>query len=152
MKRKKDAFTLVELLIVVGILAVVIVGMMRIFIYATITPQLAANKTQAVSEAQDKIEEIRNYNFDSIATAYAGGGTPGNTFTPNAIDGIGVVYIDSSNASLLEIKVVVSWRDRYGRMIGEDINLNGMLDTGEDLNSNGEIDSMVSLTTLLAER
>ena len=154
MKKRIHAFTLVELLIVVWILVVVIVGMMRIFIYANITPQLAANKTQAVSEAQDKIEEIRNSNYGNITTAYADGGTPGNTFTLSQINGIGTIYINSSNPKLLEIKAVVCWQDRYGRIIGEDINLNGQLDAGEDVAGGvtDEIDSMVNLTTFLAEK
>ena len=155
MKRTTQAgFTMIELVIIAGILSLTIVGMVRLFIFTSVGAQLAGNKTQAISEAEKKLAEIRNYSFDDISTDYESGGTMGNTFNPSHFDGPakGVVYIDDTNAELLIIDTVVCWEDKYGRIIGEDINLNGTLDTGEDLNSNGKIDSIVELSTMLTRR
>lgn len=154
MKNKKKGFTLVELMIVAAILAVVVVGMLQIFIYASESAAIAADKTLALSAAQDKIEEIRNHSYDDIVADYASGGTPGNTFTVNNLNAEGAVYVDASNAELLIVKVVVCWEDKYGRIIGEDFNLNGVLDPGEDTpgEENNEIDSIASLVSMVAKR
>jgi len=145
-------FSLVELVVVTGILSVTITSMLQMYIYTSTQSELSGNLTSAVSEAQTKIEEIRTVTYDSIATNYASGGTPGNIFDTTLITGKGVVTIDSSNAELLEIEVVVCWRDKYNRIIGEDTDLDGVLDPGEDANNNGVIDSPVELVTYFTRR
>jgi prepilin-type N-terminal cleavage/methylation domain-containing protein len=142
-------FTLVELLIVVGILAVVVLGLLQLFIYTSVQAQMAGNKTLAVAAATNKIEEIRNHTYTSIAADYASGGTPGNKFTPANITGKGIIYIGSSNPDLLTIEVDVSWRNKYGRVIGEDLDLDGVKDTGEDVNGNNKLDSPVKLISAI---
>lgn len=142
-----QGFTLVELLVVVGILAVVILGMIQTFLVGAILSELSNRKTIAISEAQDKLEEIRNYTYDDIAADYASGGTIGNTFNLSQITGKGVITIDSSTASLLKIDIAVSFRGKDGRIIGEDLDLDGVIDAGEDVNGNGVLDSPVELST-----
>lgn len=151
---KKKGFTLVEVLIAAAILAVIIVGMIQIFIYSSTAAALAGSKTLAVVSAQNKLEEIRNYSFSLIASDYASDGVIGHTFIPQDIDGVGVVYVSADNPSLLVVRAVVCWRDKRGRIIGEDLNLNGSLDEGEDVlgGTDGEIDSIVSITTRIAKR
>jgi prepilin-type N-terminal cleavage/methylation domain-containing protein len=153
-RMKTKGFTLVEVLIAAAILAVIIVGMIQIFIYSSTAAALAGSKTLAVISAQNKLEEIRNHSFDEIVSHYASDGEIGPTFIPQGIDGIGVVYINADNPSLLVVRVVVCWRDKRERIIGEDLNLNGVLDEGEDLAGGieGEIDSIVSITTRIAKR
>ena len=148
----KNGFTLIELLIVASILSVVIAGIINLYIYTSVAAQLAGNKTLAVSEAQSKIEEIRNHTFDDITVDYTSGGTPGNTFSLSQLNGIGVIYIDSSNAELLEIEVIVSWQDKYNRVIGEDLDLDGILDAGEDVNGNGKLDSIIKVESMVTRR
>jgi len=151
-KRRLNAFTLVEVLVVVGILTVVIVGMLNLFVYTSATASLAGNKTTAVAAAQSKMEEIRSHDYDLILTDYVSGGTLGDTFLLNSPNGIGTIYIDSTDPDLLEIRIVVCWEDKHDRIIGEDINLNGILDIGEDLDLSGEIDSIVNLVMLNARK
>lgn len=151
-RKSEHGFTLVELMIVVGILSVVITGVVNLYIYTSVAAQLAGNKTLAVGEAQSKIEEIRNYTFDNITADFGVGGTPGNTFNLSQLTGKGVIYIDSTNTELLVIEIVVSWKDKYNRIIGEDTNLNGVLDAGEDLNSNGKIDSIITVMSMITRR
>jgi len=144
-------FTLVELLLATIIMSVVLVGLIQVFIQCSVLAEMARNKTIALSEAQGKIEEIRNYDYDAIATDYVlNGGL--NPFDLSQLTGKGVIYIDSTNTELLEVEVVISWEDKYDRIIGEDLDLDGVVDTGEDINSNSQLDSIATLTTYIAKR
>ena len=142
--------SLTEVLICAGILIVVLTGMFRLFIYSTELNDMSRNVTVAMSEVQGKMEEIRNYDFNLITTDYVSGGTPGDTFNLSQVTGVGVITIDASNTKLLKIRIVACWRNQNGRVIGEDKNLNGVLDTGEDLNGNGQIDSTVAIESYVA--
>lgn len=139
--------SLTEILICAGILVVVLTGLFRLFIYSTELNDMSRNITVAMSEVQGKVEEIRNYNFNLLTTDYVSGGTPGDKFALSQVTGMGVIAIDASNSKLLGIRIVACWRNQNGRVIGEDQNLNGTLDTGEDLNGNGAIDSPAVIET-----
>ncbi len=152
MKKNVNGFTLVELLLVVAIFAVVILGLLRLFIYTSTAAEMAGNKTLALTEAANKMEEIRNHDFSSVVTDYSSGGTPGNTFTPTSLTGKGIIYIDSSNTKLLKIEIDVSWQNKYGRVVGEDADLDGVLDAGEDIDGDGKLSSVAKIIALLAER
>lgn len=143
---------LLELMIVIGILSVAILGMLQLFIFTSTGATLGNNKTLAIAEAQGKIDEIRNYEFEDISTDYANGGTMGDTFSLSLITGMGKIYIDDSNDQLLTVEVVVSWEDKFGRIIGEDTDLDGALDAGEDANGNGKLDSIVEMSTQIGDR
>lgn len=154
MKKKltnHSGFTLVEVMLVTGIMVFVLVSMLSLFIHTTVLAEMSGNKTLAVAAAQTKIEEIRQYGYDNIAVDYALGGDPGNTFVPAGPEGIGLVTIGGT-AELRSIDVRVFWKDRYDRIVGEDLDLDGILDPGEDKNGNGELDSPVHLRTLLTRR
>lgn len=148
----KRGFSLLELMFVIAILVVVIAGMIRLFIYTSTQVDIAGRKTIALSQAQNKLEEIRNHDFDLITADYGSGGTPGNTFDLSLINGKGVIYINSSNSELLTLEIVVSWRNKYNRIIGEDLDLDGALDAGEDINSNGKIDSGIEVISFVTRR
>lgn len=156
MKNKNQGFTMVELVIVIGIMSVSIVGLLSLFLYTSVQGEMSGNKTLAVKTAQSKVEEIRNHTYSLIAADYALGGTPGNTFDISGVTGKGVVYIDSTNApcsaELLCIEIDVSWQNKYGRMIGEDINYNGVPDAGEDVNVNNRLDSPVKIVSMITRR
>ncbi|MBF0384648.1 MAG: type II secretion system protein [Candidatus Omnitrophica bacterium] len=150
MKKMQNGFTLVELMIVSGILAVVIVGMLRLYIYTSVLAKMAENKSVAMGEVQTKLEQIRNATYNNIASTY--GTSPGNKFDLSGLTGKGAIYVDSSNPDLLEVEIVACWRDKYGRIVGEDTNLNGILEVGEDLNSDGKITSIVQVKGMIARR
>lgn len=151
-KNNNNGFMLAELVVLLGILAVAVTSILQLFIHTNTLAEMAGHKTAAVSEAQTKIEQIRTVSFDDIATNYSSGGTPGNTFDTSLLRGKGVIYIDASNSELLEVEVVVCWRDNFDRIIGEDLDLDGVLDSGEDINANGKIDSPVRLVTFYTRR
>lgn len=151
-KSSQAGLSLAELLVTTSILVTVIVIMLQLFIYNSVLAELSGNIGFALSEAQTKMEEIKNSSFALITTDYVSGGTPGNTFNLSQGQGKGVIYIDSTNANLYTVSVVVCWRNKDGRVIGEDTDLDGVLDGGEDLNSNSKIDSKVNLTLQIARR
>ena len=151
-KKITAGFSLAELLITVGILVTVIVILLQLFVYNSVLAELSGNMGNVLSDAQTKLEEIRNSDYSLITTNYASGGTPGNTFNISQGQGKGVIYIDSSNASLLQVTVVICWKNKDGRVIGEDTDLDGILDAGEDLNGNSKIDSKATFILKIAKR
>jgi hypothetical protein len=154
-KRKRGlqgGFTLMELMITGGVLILVVAGILRLFIYGLNLSQMAGDLTAAVTEVQGEFEEIRNCSFSRITFDYAAGGVPGNIFSFSQLNGTGVIYIDDTNQELLEIEIVASWQTAAGRVIGEDKNLNGILDAGEDDNANARLDSPLAVVSLIAKR
>jgi len=156
MKNFLSGFTLMELMFTAGIVALVVAGLLQLFIYCLSLGEMAGNVTFAVSEAQGVLEEMRNHNFEDIVTDYGPAGTPGNTFNLTQVEGMGVIYIDDTtgelNDDLLEVEVVVSFRTKPNRIIGEDRDLDGQLDAGEDNNGNLQLDSPATLVSLIAKR
>ena len=114
---KNQGFTLVEVLIAIGILTVVIVGLLQLFVYCSTLAEAAGNTTLAVNETQNKMEEIRNHNFSTLAVDYASGGTPGNTFTLTSLNGTGTITISQfgGSSSLLQTQINVSWQNKNSR-------------------------------------
>lgn len=148
----RAGLTLVEVVVTSGVLAVALAGLMQLYVCCLWQSEGSGNLTAAMSEAYGMWEEIRAANFDTVVTNYSQGGTPGNTFTLNGLNGRGVIYLDTSVAGMIQVDVVVSWRERATVVIGEDQNLNGQLDAGEDTNQNGRLDSPAMIASLLARR
>jgi prepilin-type N-terminal cleavage/methylation domain-containing protein len=154
-------FTLVELLLATMILAVVLTGLMQVFIRSSVLAEMTRTKTAAMSEAIGKMEEIRNYDFDSIYADYNG-----TTFTLPQLDangkaGNGYIYVaEIVSGELLDVEIVITWWDKQGRAIydrniGEDANKNGALDTSaptEDVDGNSKMSSMVTLMSRITDK
>ncbi len=115
--RADKGFTLVEVMITVGILAIVIVGLLQLFIYSSTLAEAAGNTTLAINEAQNKMEEIRNHDFGSITIDYASGGTPGDTFTLTNLNGTGTISTNQFGGSseLLQVQINVNWQNKNSR-------------------------------------
>lgn len=115
--RDRQGFTLAEVLIAVGILAVVIVGLLQLFVHCSNLAEAAGNTTLAVNEAQNKMEEIRSHNFSTMAVDYASGGTPGNAFTLTSLNGTGAITISQvgGSSALLQVRIDVVWQNKNGR-------------------------------------
>ena len=145
--RPDKGFTLVEMLVTVVIVVLVASSIIQLLIVCSRLSEFSWNMTSAMNQIQNKMEEIRNDTYSLITTDYASGGTPGNTFALTNPPGMGVIYIDSSNANLLKIDISASWQVKNRRFVGEDTDLDGTLDAGEDKNANGRIDSPVQLIT-----
>ena len=147
----KKGFTLIELVMGVGIILVTILGVISVCNHSVLLNRLSEGRTLALMSAQAKLEEMRSHSFTTLQTDYGSGGNPGNIFVPitpypSSLTGMGnITFFDQGNAAI-GVQVSVSWSEK-GRIFGEDTNLNGRLDPGEDTNGNGRLDSPVQLVT-----
>ena len=143
----KKALTLPELLVASVILSVVMMGILFSYTTCLELNEIAKNSSVAIRAAQTRLDSIRNTSFAQVKSTY--NQIP---FVTSGLNGSGVSYVDDSNPDLLDITVVVCWRQPNGRTIGEDTDLNGQLDAGEDTNSNGMLDSIAMLKTYIFNR
>lgn len=147
--KNSRGFTLLELMIGAAVLITALAGLIAAFSGCFTLNETARNTTIAINGAQDRIEWIRNITFDQISNQ------DGTNFEINGLsdgDSEGIVEVDSSNPDLYRITVTISWRQKGGRIFGEDANLNGVFEAGEDVNENGRLDSPVQLVTLITRR
>ncbi|MBI4335816.1 MAG: hypothetical protein HY589_04090 [Candidatus Omnitrophica bacterium] len=149
MRNTRDGLTLIEVLISAAVLAGVLVSVISVYMICFELTYTSRNMTFAVNGAQLKMEEIRDHDFYKINDDYNNADFTVRELPAGA--NRGVIYVDNSNPDLLEVAISVSWRE-HGRVIGEDLDFDGVLDTGEDKNGNGFIDSTVQVVSLIAAR
>jgi prepilin-type N-terminal cleavage/methylation domain-containing protein len=151
MSYKNSGFTLLELMIAVGVIVIALSGLLAVFSHLMSINENAKNLTLAVTACQDKLEQMRNSNFSTLYSTYNAAHFDPNGF--RAADAEGAISITNTDPALLEVHVSVSWRTRSNMVIGEDKNLNGILDSGEDLApANGKLDSPAEIITLMCQR
>lgn len=144
-------FTLPELMISSLILGITFVGMLLTFIKCMELSELSRNSMTAIAAAKSKMEEIKNHDFNTIFTDYNNVAFEVTGFSPSRAEG--VTYINNSNPDLLVVTISVSWRQKNGRVIGEDTNLNGAFNVGEDtMTVNGLLDSPVQIVGNIYQR
>lgn len=142
---------MLELMIAATVLVVALLGLLGVFTGCFGLNETARNLTIAINGAQERLEQIRNADFGTIIANYNG------PFNVSGLDGMGRVdatYVAGSNNNLIDIRVVICWRQGRNRIIGEDANLDGVFDlVTEDTNpANGQLDSPAQIVTLMAKR
>lgn len=137
-----SAMTLVELLIATLIMVPVCIAVMYVFLQCMEYNDLARNTSTALRVCQKTLTQMETTSFDQIAATYHQ-----QSFTSTDLSGRGVTYVDSSDPNYLKLTASFSWRQKNGRILGEDKDLDGVIDAGEDQNSNGMLDSPIMLTT-----
>lgn len=137
--------TLLEVLIAAVVMVMAMVGILYSYIKCVELNALGQDVTLATQAVRSYLEEIKNTSYSSISSTYNN-----TTFTVPGLNGIGVVYVDSSVADLLEIKLQYSWRTTYGRTIGGDKNLNGTWQSGELKDAKGRLESYVQVVTKIS--
>ncbi len=152
-KRKKiTGFTLIELLFTFSILATSILGILLTYISMFILLDLSRDLTLANNAAQAKMEEIKNIDFSNLSSE--AGSFDLTAYGFPSVDSRGIIEVDTDSlgyaGELTRVRILAFFRSR-GRVIGEDLNLNGVLDPGEDRNLNRELDSPVEVITLIAK-
>jgi type II secretory pathway pseudopilin PulG len=164
MKKKGAGFTLAEVIISVAIITGVLVGLLSLSLYCLDLQETANNTTIALNEARKKIEDLKSQYFNSLIPA-------GQNSQEQILDlktdlklklegkmRVELEYaknIDNTyNRNLIDLRLLVCWKQRGGRVIGEDKNLNGRLDTdtGEDQNGNEKLDSPVEIVTAISNK
>ena len=142
---------MLELMIAAVVLVVALLGLLGVFTGCFGLNETARNLTIAINGAQAETERIRNLPFNQISAQ------DGTSFEITGIadaSSEGIVEVNISNPDLLTVTVTVCWRQKGGRIIGEDANLDGAFDlVTEDTNpANGQLDSPAQIVTLMAER
>jgi len=156
-------FSLAEILLAVAILAFALCGILAMHTTCLVLMATSKNVNIATNAAQGLIEEIRSAPFAQIEDGSLEINDqpfveissnlyrckfPVDVLPSNMV----VVYVDVTNPELLEVTISVCW-EQGNRIIGEDTNLNGVLDAGEDKSPyNQIIDSPVELVTRIANR
>lgn len=138
--QSNQGFTLPELMVAAMIMVLAFMGILYTYARYLELDELSRNTSLALQASQDKIEAIKNTAYDQIVATYNN-----QTFTYTGINGRGSIRIVDTNPKLMLVTVTFCWRQSNGRLMGEDKNLNGVLNTGEDANANGTIDSPVQL-------
>lgn len=122
MKSLYKGFTLVELLLATAILALVLTGILALFINCVFLNEANRNLAIATSHAQYIMEEIRDTDFDSIDSAITGETwdlseneikSPPYNLTALIDEQIDTNITQSGNP--LGVSVRVSWTDRGQR-------------------------------------
>lgn len=147
---KRRGFTLIEVLLVTMILAVVLCGLLAIYANLFFLTDFLRDYTSATNAVQAKMEELRKDTFDSLTVGSSTFNLTDYGFPFS--DSKGVVEINSTSyADLKRIRIVACFKSR-NKIIGEDQNLNGILNQGEDTwIVNNRLDSPVELVTLVAK-
>ncbi|MFA5259625.1 MAG: prepilin-type N-terminal cleavage/methylation domain-containing protein [Candidatus Omnitrophota bacterium] len=158
---KRKSLTLVEVMISVFIFAI---GVGAIFVaYPPLFEgvEVTFQTMRTWSECRREIEILKNRQFSELLTE-------SDTENPHIFLNVptvmlGVYYLDKiacvSGPSCtggvltdaLRVTVVMSVAAK-NRIVGEDKNLNGILDSGEDVNENDLLDSPITLTTIVTSQ
>lgn len=152
---KKSGFTLIELMLTTVIVAGVVIGLFSIFSTSITLTDMAGTMTQMSNAIRYKMDALYDINdFASVDTL------DGQTFdlTGFGFESIavseakGVYEVNTINTNLKRVTISISYAIRDGRVVGEDLNLNGILDDGEDLNSDARLSSPVEATTIISRK
>ena len=146
-RRQTVGFTLFELLIAMLIFVTAVATLVAAQDGCMTLAESARNMTSAVNGARLMTEQVRSTPFANVAALN------NQTFTLPGwlVEHKGNVRVITTDPTLLSVYVSVTWRQKNGRVYGEDRNLNGVLDAGEDQNGNGRLDSPASFATLRAD-
>jgi len=152
--KSKSGYTLLELIIGIAVFVTVVIAISYAFLRGLALNESARNLNQAMYALQQKTEEIKNFktqaSLEEMRLAYDNQTFQLTNFQTNraSIEILNVAGIPIGQ--LYRLSVQVSWQDKAGHIIGEDLNLDGVLNVGEDVNGNGRLDSPAQVFTFLA--
>ncbi len=144
---------------VVVIVVIVSAALLSSFITCLALNETSRNMTIAMNIARDKIEEIVNKKL-SKWDDYCPTGCAGGTLSAYGLDGSCSVEVTQPEERIKLIRVVVCWKQKGNRIIGEDGSVdvghvqNGRWDSGEDTIANGlteKLDSPVVVETAIVK-
>jgi type IV pilus assembly protein PilV len=110
--RGQKGFTLIEVLITLVILAVSLLAIAGLTMTTVVNNSYGAHMTEAVTYAQDLLEEFRAMRWDAI---------PEGTSSDQPAGSTGVVYARTwttvTNGNTKTITVTVNWSDKTNRSV-----------------------------------
>lgn len=139
-----SGFSFPELLISTVIFLLACVGILFTFTRYMELNEMTQNSSLALEGAIERMEAVKNTVFNQVTPLY-----DDQTFTVAGLAGLGTIDIVEPTTDIREVWVTYSWQQNNGRIVGEDLDLDGVLDGGEDSNGNGRLDSPVQLVTYI---
>ena len=151
-KKKKRGFTLVEIVISTIIMAIAITSTLQLLIYLLQMNESSRSSVVCMNRIAGLMDEIKNVDYSDIIGNYNGRQFALNELISRGIQHRGVVIANEIEAGFLtRVKIIVCWKNK-NRIMGEDINFNGVLDGSEDMNGNGELDSPTMIECAIVSR
>ncbi len=112
LSRKSSGFTLIEILIALVIFTISIVAFAGLTVTATRSGSYGGRMTEAVTLAQDKLEELKANSWEKIVS---GGdqktGATGINYTRNWN------VLETGNRNLKTVSIKIDWKDRVDHSI-----------------------------------
>jgi len=112
LSRKSSGFTLIEILIALVIFTISIVAFAGLTVTATRSSSYGGRMTEAVTLAQDKLEELKANSWEKIVS---GGdqktGATGINYTRNWN------VLETGNRNLKTVSIKIDWKDRVDHSI-----------------------------------
>ena len=155
--QSSKGLTLTELMLGTAIMAIVVIGIFSICNASMTLIDMAGTLTQMMNTASDRLEllyDVADVNFAALD------GFNGQTFDLGAFAfnsiavsaATGLYRVEPLSPDLKRVTVSVFYRIKGERVIGEDINLDGVLNPGEDINGDGRLTSPAEATTIIARK
>ncbi len=157
-KSTKKTFTLIEIVVTIAITLVGILGVISAYFSLRSLVSLARNTSLAARVASAKLEDIRGASIQQIKDEYIN--SPA-IFSPKIddpfpadinyqnLDYRGIIYVaeDSSYSNLIEVSVVICWREGQ-RVVGQE----WVFEADADPSVHSRPTSPVTITTLMVDR
>ena len=155
----KKGFTMIELIFVIGTLAFVIAGLLVAYVNCLALNEHNLKFSNAISLARMLMED-EYYLRDNWSAIVSDSLSESIVKTRFNLDGYSAaVYVDDVDPLLKQVTVVVCWREKGGRIVGEDDGamgteapLNGVLHPSEDVNNDGRLSSPCEITSAITKR
>ncbi|MBL8012904.1 MAG: prepilin-type N-terminal cleavage/methylation domain-containing protein [Candidatus Omnitrophica bacterium] len=145
--KKNHGFTLAELLIATTVLLLASVGILFTYVQCLDLNSINHDSSSVMQQTRNMMEEILASSSATVHDTYNE-----KTFPIERPTGIILVKVNDQDPQLLIVTVKSFWKQAKGRVIGEDLNLNGSLEENEDTNKNGELDSPYTLVSYIYHR
>ena len=142
----RRGFTLLELSIAIAIYSLVACGILSLFISSSAQSESAGNITAGINLARKELEDVvRRTNFAALSDY--------SKVSPAIPNDMSLACYVNSHPTMSDIKIVrivVCYREKGNRIMGEDTNLDGNLSAGEDINGDNRLTSPTELATYIA--